>query len=110
MEGVCLWWALMDSNQRPDRYVIVEVLKQKNNEPVDVAHQVCIIYAVVNGYLNTIPVEDIREFERQLFAYMNDYHYEALNSIRTSGALDEAAETAIKTALTELASKFVSAN
>jgi len=89
---------------------IVEVLKQKNNEPVDVAHQVCIIYAVVNGYLNTIPVEDIREFERQLFAYMNDYHYEALNAIRTTGALDEATETAIKTALTELASKFVSAN
>ena len=89
---------------------IVEVLKQKNNEPVDVAHQVCIIYAVVNGYLNTIPVEDIREFEKQLFSYMDDRYGDALNSIRTSGGLDEAAETAIKAALTELASKFVSAN
>ena len=89
---------------------IVEVLKQKNNEPVDVAHQVCIIYAVVNGYLSSIAVEDVHEFERQLFAYMDDHHSEALASIRTKGALDEATENAIKAALTELTSKFVSAN
>ena len=89
---------------------IVEVLKQKNNEPVDVAHQVCIIYAVVNGYLGGIAVQDIREFEKQLFAYMDDHYGEALASIRATGALDEAAENAIKAALTELTSKFVSAN
>ncbi|MBE6995551.1 MAG: F0F1 ATP synthase subunit alpha [Ruminococcaceae bacterium] len=89
---------------------IVEVLKQKNNEPVDVAHQVCIIYAVVNGYLADIAVKDIREFEKQLFAYMDNNYGEVLASIRTTGALDDAAETAIKAALTELTSKFVSAN
>lgn len=87
---------------------IVEVLKQKNNEPVDVAHQVCIIYGVVNGYLNGIAVESIHEFERQLFAYMDNNHSDVLDSIRTSGVLDEAAESAIKAALTELASGFVS--
>jgi len=89
---------------------IVEVLKQKNNEPVDVAHQVCIIYAVVNGYLANIAVQDIREFEKQLFVYMDNNYSEVLASIRTTGALDDAAETAIKSALTELTSKFVSAN
>ena len=89
---------------------IVEVLKQKNNEPVDVAHQVCIIYAVVNGYLGNIAVADVREFEKQLFSYMDNNYGEALASIRTKGALDEEAENAIKAALTELSSKFVSAN
>ena len=87
---------------------IVEVLKQKNNEPVDVAHQVCIIYAVVNGFLNNVPVESIREFEKQLFSHMDNYGYEALQTIRTKGVLDEAAETALKNALTELNQRFVS--
>ncbi len=87
---------------------IVEVLKQRNNQPVDVAHQVCIIYGVVNGYLNGIPVEAISEFERRLFAHMDDNYSHALESIRRSGALDEAAENAIKAALTELAAQFAS--
>ena len=87
---------------------IVEVLKQKNNEPVDVAHQVCIIYAVVNGFLNNVPVESIREFEKQLFSHMDNYGYEALQTIRTKGVLDEAAETALKNALPELNQRVVS--
>ena len=87
---------------------IVAVLKQRNNAPVDVAHQVCIIYAVTNGYLNSIPVDQIPEFERQLFEYMDNQGYEALTAIRASGKLEPDTENAIKAALTELVSKFVS--
>jgi len=89
---------------------IVEVLKQKNNAPVDVAHQVCIIYAVTNGYLNGIAVNDIAEFEKQLFEYMDNNYSEALNAIRTTGKLESETEDSIKAALTELTSTFVSAN
>ncbi|MBR7178178.1 MAG: F0F1 ATP synthase subunit alpha, partial [Oscillospiraceae bacterium] len=89
---------------------IVAVLKQRNNAPVDVAHQVCIIYAVTNGYLNTVSVADIPEFEKQLFEYMDNRSYEALTAIRTTGKLEPDTENAIKAALTELVSKFVSAN
>ena len=89
---------------------IVAVLKQRNNAPVDVAHQVCIIYAVTNGYLNSIPVDSIPEFEKQLFEYMDGKGYEALEAIRTTGKLEPDTENAIKAALTELVSKFVSAN
>ena len=85
---------------------IVAVLKQRNNAPVDVAHQVCIIYAVTNGYLNSIPVASIPEFEKQLFEYMDGRGYEALNAIRTTGKLEPETENAIKAALTELVSKF----
>ena len=87
---------------------IVEVLKQKNNQPVDVAHQVCILYAVVNGYLNNIDPEAVGPFEQQLYGYMDDHYGEVLASIRTTGVLDQAAETAIRSALTELTAKFVS--
>ena len=89
---------------------IVEVLKQKNNQPVDVAHQVCIIYAVVHGHLNEIPLESIRQFEQELFRYMDDNYAEVLDLIRTKGALDETVESAIKAALKELTAQFVSAN
>ncbi|MBR5293221.1 MAG: F0F1 ATP synthase subunit alpha, partial [Oscillospiraceae bacterium] len=85
---------------------IVAVLKQRNNAPVDVAHQVCIIYAVTNGYLNSIPVDAIPEFEKQLFEYMDGRGFEALNAIRTTGKLEPETENAIKAALTELVAKF----
>ena len=89
---------------------IVEVLKQKNNSPVEVAHQVCIIYAVTNGYLNEVPVADIAEFEVQLSEYMDNHHADALESIRTTGKLSPESEDAIKSALTELVAKFKPAN
>ena len=85
---------------------IVAVLKQPNNAPVDVAHQVCIIYAVTNGYLNNVAVADIKEFEVQLFAYMDNHHAEALNAIRTTGKLEPETEDAIKSALNELVARL----
>jgi len=85
---------------------IVAVLKQKNNAPVDVAHQVCIIYAVTNGYLNNLALEDIPEFEQQLFNLMDTRYYEALQAIRTTGKFEADTENAIKAALTELTAQF----
>ena len=89
---------------------IVEVLKQRNNAPVEVAHQVCILYAVTNGYLNDVDVHDIPEFEKQLSEYMENHHHDALTSIRTTGKLEAEAEDAIKAALTELVAQFRKAN
>ncbi len=85
---------------------IVAVLKQKNNAPVDVAHQVCIIYAVVNGYLNVLDVDAIPEFERRLYEFMDLRHSDMLNTIRTTGKLEKDTEEVIKSALTELLKEF----
>ena len=85
---------------------IVEVLKQRNNAPVEVAHQVCIIYAVTNGYLNQVPVDQIAEFEKRLTEYMENLHADALASIRSTGKLEAEAEEAIKSALGELVAQF----
>ena len=85
---------------------IVAVLKQKNNAPVEVAHQVCILYAVVNGWLNTLDVDKIPEFERRLSELMETRYEDALVSIRTTGKLEEAAEEKIKEALQQLLSEM----
>ncbi len=85
---------------------IVAVLKQKNNAPKEVAHQVCIIYAVTNGYLADIPVEQIPEFEKRLEEHMDHYHMDVLEAIRSSGKLEADTETKLKAALSELLSQF----
>ena len=85
---------------------IVAVLKQKNNAPVEVAHQVCIIYAVTNGYLNSIEIEDIPEFERRLYEYMDLRGEAVLQAIRTTGKLEKDTEEALKAALNELLKDF----
>ena len=85
---------------------IVEVLKQKNESPVDVAHQVCIIYAVVNGYLNAIPADRIADFERRLYEHMSLNHSAVLELIHLTGKLEAQAEDGLKAALNELREEF----
>ena len=89
---------------------IVAVLKQRNNAPAEVAHQVCIIYAVVNGYLKDISVDRIPEFEKRLQEFMeNGKYYDVLRAIRETGKLEKDTEEQLKAALTELLGEFVPA-
>ncbi len=85
---------------------IVEVLKQKNNAPVEVAHQVCILYAVTGGYLNQLRLEQIPEFELRLREFMDNRCENVLTAIRTTGKLEAETEEALKTALTQLLAEF----
>ena len=89
---------------------IVEVLKQKNNAPVEVAHQVCILFAVTKGYLDPIPVAKIPEFELQLRAFMEERHYAVLEAIRTTGKLEKDTEDGLAAALKEFIVKFQTEN
>ena len=85
---------------------IVAVLKQKNNSPKDVAQQVCIIYAVTKGYLTSIPVDQIPEFEKRLEEHMENLHSDVLEAIRSTGKLEPETEEALKKALEELVAQF----
>ena len=79
---------------------IVEVLKQKRNSPVSPGGQVAIIYAVINGYLNAIPVSRIPEYEERLYDKLDreakdwqkrieDNHFEEEDIERLKQILDE---------------------
>ena len=85
---------------------IVAVLKQKNNAPVEVAHQVCILYAVTNGYLKDIAQEQIGEFELRLREFMDTRYENVLSAIRTTGKLEKDTEDVLKTAISELLAEF----
>ena len=86
---------------------IVAVLKQKNNAPVEVANQVCILYAVTNGYLKDVSVDQIPEFERRLAIFMEQRYGDVLDAIRSTGKLEPETEEKLQKALTELLADFV---
>ena len=50
---------------------IVAVLKQDRNSPIPVEKQVCILYAVTKDYLKDVAVEDVKEYEKGLYEYMD---------------------------------------
>ena len=86
---------------------IVAVLKQQNNDPVEVAHQVCIFYAVTHDYLKNIAVDQIPAFETRLYEFMDNRHSDILDTIRSTGKLEAETEQALRAALTELLAEFV---
>ncbi len=84
---------------------IVEVLKQKRNSPVSMGCQVAIVYAVINGYLDRIPVSKVAEYEALLFEHMEQNHADFIERIEQNFFEKEDIET-LKTALKEMEGKI----
>ncbi|MBP5625024.1 MAG: F0F1 ATP synthase subunit alpha [Lachnospiraceae bacterium] len=88
---------------------IVEVLKQNQNSPVAVEKQVAIIYAVTKNYLTNVAVEDVKEYEAKLYAFLdNDVDgSKAMDAIVSTGKLEEETENNLKNALERFTKEFV---
>lgn len=70
----------------------VEVLKQPLHKPLPVEKQVLILYALTNGFLDSVPIDDILAFEEELYAYF-DLHFDGLlDVIRTTKDLPDTDE------------------
>lgn len=70
----------------------VEVLKQPLHKPLPVEKQVLILYALTNGFLDSVPIDDILAFEEELYSYF-DLHYDGLlDVIRTTKDLPDTDE------------------
>ena len=87
---------------------IVEVLKQPQNSPIPVEKQVIIIYAVVSGALLDIPANQIGEFEKELFSFVDSVYGDIPESIRTTGKLEDDIKDKLTKAIEECKSKFLS--
>ena len=85
---------------------IVEVLKQPQNAPISMEHQVMIIYAVVNGLLDDVRVEDIATLQDGLFAYVDTRFPEVTASIRDTGDLSDATAETLRGAVLEYKRAF----
>ena len=80
---------------------IVEVLKQGRNEPIRVGCQVAIVYAVINGYLDKIDVKNVHEYEKNLFAKLENSYTGWLDRIE-NGYFDESDINELKSILQEM--------
>jgi len=81
---------------------ITEVLKQANNEPVPVALQVAVLYAVTNGHFDSLAVSEVQKAEKSLIAHLKASYQNLLQTITKTGDLDEKNETTLKKAIEEI--------
>jgi F-type H+-transporting ATPase subunit alpha len=83
-----------------------ELLKQGRYEPMPIEQQVIAIWAGTNGFLDPIPVEDVRRFEGELLEFMEANHPEIGQHIREKGDLPDDLESQLRDAVTAFARRF----
>jgi F-type H+-transporting ATPase subunit alpha len=97
------------SQQQLDRgYRLTELLKQGLNSPMPVEEQVVVVYAGTRGWLDTVPVADVRRFETELLINFRAAHPEFLAQIRDQGTLPDT--DALDAALRSFVDGFASSN
>ena len=87
-------------------YRMVELLKQAQYQPMEVAEQIISIYAGTRGHLDEVPVDRVREFEVGLLNFVRDRKPELLTKIREVADLTSDIEESIKSAITTYKASF----
>ena len=83
----------------------VEILKQAQNDPYTVEDQVAIIYAGSKNLLSEVPVDKVKEFERDYIDYLNAKHRDTLDVLKSGKLTDETIAT-LESAAKEISAKF----
>ena len=81
-----------------------ELLKQAQSSPLSLEDQVCTIYAGTNGYLDSLPVSEVRGFLVELRQYLRDSKPKFGELVRHDGTFSDEAEGLLKESLTEVLS------
>ena len=85
---------------------LVDVLKQPQYQPLPVEKQVTIIYAATNGFLDTVAVEDVREYETQLFQFLDTRKPHVLSQLAEKKQIDDQLKAELNGALKEFGDTF----
>jgi F-type H+-transporting ATPase subunit alpha len=85
---------------------LVEVLKQPQYQPLPVEKQVVIIYAATNGYLDAVPVEQVRNYEVELYRFLDTRHSALMAALTEKKAFDDQIKTDLNAALEEFGKSF----
>ena len=86
---------------------IREILKQDQYNPMPVENEVMIIYAATKKYLIDIELDQILEFEKGLFEYVDTRYPEIPDEIRTKGEMSKEIEEKLVKAIEEFKADFV---
>src|SRR5215203_811883 len=85
---------------------LVEVLKQPQYQPLTVEKQVVVIYAATNGYLDPIPVEQVRAYEDELFRFLETSKGDLMAQLTEKKAIDDAVKPELNKALEDFGKTF----
>ena len=75
---------------------LVEILKQAQYKPMSVEHQVLIIFAASNGYVDHLPVSALGRYEEELTAFFESQQKVVLDELRASGKLEDSIKAGFK--------------
>ncbi len=85
---------------------ITEVLKQPQFEPMELGQQVAIMYAVINGFLDDVPIDKVKSWETEFHTFLGAAHPEIRRQIMETGQLDDEAQENLKKAIEEFKKAF----
>jgi F-type H+-transporting ATPase subunit alpha len=83
----------------------VEILKQGEGDPFTVENQIAIIYAGSKGLLTSVPINKVKEFEKEYLNYLNAKHRDTLDQLK-AGKFDENITSVLDKVAKELSSKY----
>ncbi|MBQ0735294.1 F0F1 ATP synthase subunit alpha [Aquimarina celericrescens] len=83
----------------------VEILKQAQNDPYTVEDQIAIIYAGSKNLLRDVPVNKVKEFERDYLEYLNAKHRDTLDTLKAGKLTDEVTDV-LMAACKEISAKY----
>jgi F-type H+-transporting ATPase subunit alpha len=86
---------------------MVELLKQGQYQPLPFEKQVLMIFAGVNGYLDELPVSDIRRFEKEFLEYLDGQYSKTLAKLKKEKQMTEEITKELTTALEDFKKMFV---
>ncbi len=87
---------------------LIEILKQLQYEPMAVAEQVAMIFAGTEGYLDKVPVEQIKDFEREFLKFLKGAQPQILEEISNTGELALAGEDKLKKVIVDFVEGYLS--
>ncbi|HEV3374712.1 MAG TPA: F0F1 ATP synthase subunit alpha [Candidatus Acidoferrum sp.] len=85
---------------------LTEILKQDQYAPLTVEKQVLSIYVATSGGTDSVPVAEVRRFEREFLQFVETNYPSVLKNIAAKKALDDAIKAEIKTALDAFKDRF----
>jgi F-type H+/Na+-transporting ATPase subunit alpha len=85
---------------------LTEILKQDQYQPMAVEHQVVVIWAATNGYVDDVPVEDVRRFEAELLKYLDNAGGPLLSAIREKRQVTDDVKELLHSTLGEFKKRF----
>jgi F-type H+/Na+-transporting ATPase subunit alpha len=86
---------------------LVDVLKQPQYQPLPVEKQITIIYAANNGFLDSVPVEQVRDYESGLYSFLETRHPAALTTLAEKKQIDDEVKALLTTGLDEYTKQFL---